>query len=183
MSIIKDTLHPSGYNDIDLYPKTSADQVEGLNERIAEIVPEFISGDINCPYPIGGICFMDNENSPSAYFANTAWEKIEDVFLLGSGSNHMLGDTGGSENAVVVLHGHSIYEYVSSDDFVESQISRGRSIVHVNDSSHNIYFSAGNAMPKTANNFLAAGTNNEGESGVGKNMPPYKTVNIWKRIA
>ena len=59
-------------------------------------------------YPVGSIYTSVNSTNPGTLFAGTTWQPIEDTFLLAAGTNHSAGSTGGSEDAVVPYHRHSV---------------------------------------------------------------------------
>ncbi len=124
-------------------------------------------------YPVGSIYMSVNNTSPSTLFGGT-WEQIKDTFLLASGDTYANGTTGGSADAVVVTHNHTTYEtYVLATS--GSGVSRNST--------------AGTTGTKVSNLLQSADTvlrneiQNAGESGTGKNMPPYLTVFVWKRTA
>ena len=119
------------------------------------------SGNIQS-YPIGSIYQSTSATSPSSLFGGT-WEQIKDVFLLAAGDTYKAGSTGGSADAVVVEHKHTFATLVASE------------------------LGSAYSSPTTANNYSeirqSADTNTTGVSGVGKNMPPYLTVYMWRRVA
>ena len=128
---------------------------------------------IDVIYPVGSIYMSVNSVNPSTLFGGT-WEQIEDKFLLASGTSYSNGETGGSEDAVVVTHTHSTVEkYILT--------TSGRAVTRNS--------TAGTTGTKVSNLLKSddvVGRNtieNTGTSGVGKNMPPYLAVNIWKRTA
>ena len=61
---------------------------------------------IDIVYPVGSIYMSVNTLSPSVLFGFGVWERIEDKFLLGSGTTYENGSTGGSADAVIVSHSH-----------------------------------------------------------------------------
>lgn len=119
------------------------------------------SGDIQS-YPINSIYLSLSSTKPGSLFGGT-WEQIKDVFLLSAGNTYHAGLTGGSADAVVVEHKHTFATLVASET------------------------GANYTFPATANNYSeirqSADTYTTGVSGVGKNMPPYLVVYMWKRIA
>ena len=124
-------------------------------------------------YPIGSIYMSINETNPSELFGGT-WVQIEDRFLLACGTKHNNGETGGSEDAVVVTHTHStVQKYVLTTS--GGPVTRNST--------------AGTTGTKVSNLLKSddvIGRNtieNTGTSGVGKNMPPYLAVYCWVRIA
>ena len=147
---------------------------------------------IDVVYPVGSIYMSVNTSNPSTLFPNTIWEKIEDRFLLSSGSTYSSGSTGGSKDAVVVKHNHtqnahhhstdSGYSYLVSDVNVAINGTK-RSFPSTGTSANFVYSSNGGSINEKTNTANTTATNNEtGVSGTDKNMPPYLVVNIWKRI-
>ena len=136
---------------------------------------------IDVIYPVGSIYMSVNTSDPSTLFPNTTWEKIENKFLLGSGSSYTSGATGGSKDAVVVSHSHTF--------------GTNKAVPIIN-SSDNWGYSGKRKMQYTTGDFYypysekntdgigeLTNTTSTGSSGTGKNMPPYLVVNIWKRTA
>lgn len=135
--------------------------VSGTNIKTINGQSVLGSGDIKS-YPIGSIYISASSATPGSLFGGT-WEQIKDVFLLSAGNTYHAGLTGGSADAVVVEHAHTFATLVASE------------------------LGGNYTSPATANNYSeirqSADTNTTGESGVGKNMPPYLVVYMWKRIA
>ena len=144
------------------------------------------SGDIPIleSYPVGSIYLSTFSTSPSSLFGGT-WEQIKDVFLLAAGDTYTAGSTGGSANAVVVRHGG----HVRPSDVSSGNIATADWEVAPN--SSNSYFmnidklsayGDRRAFTKEFGNEVGFRTLYKGESGTGKNMPPYLTVYMWERI-
>ena len=133
-----------------------------------------INNLIDVVYPVGSIYMSVNTVSPSILFGFGVWEKIEDKFLLASGTTYENGSTGGSPDAVVVSHNHSYArKYVLTTD--------GEGVDRVSTAGQ-----TGTKVPNLLQSNEAIYRNeikNTGEDGTGKNMPPYLAVNIWKRTA
>lgn len=55
-------------------------------------------------YPVGSIYTSVNSVSPDTFLGGT-WERIQDTFLLASGTSHAPGTTGGSESQQVSVSG------------------------------------------------------------------------------
>ena len=115
-------------------------------------------------YPIGSIYLSVNDTSPASLFGGT-WEKIQDRFLLASGSSYSLGATGGEKEHTLTInempshnHGTQIYEMTSGGS---------------SNAASWIYW----------NHFEGASTGKAGGSQPHNNMPPYLVVNVWKRIS
>lgn len=113
------------------------------------------------PHPVGSVYISVDNTSPASLFGGT-WEQIKDVFLLAAGNTYTIGATGGSADAVVVSHKHTFATLVATQ------------------------VGGGYTSPATANDYSeirqTAETNSTGVSGVGKNMPPYLVVGVWKRV-
>lgn len=141
------------------------------------------SGDIQL-YPVGSIYLSTFSTSLSSLFGGT-WEQIKDVFLLAAGDTYTAGSTGGSANAVVVRHGG----HVRPSDIDSGSIATADWEVAPN-SSNSYYMhidklnAYGDRRPfaKEFGNEVGFRTLYKGESGTGKNMPPYLTVYMWERI-
>lgn len=133
-------------------------------------------------YPVGRIYISVNETSPASLFGGT-WEQIKDCFLLGAGGSYELGSTGGeathklTEDELPALRGtinvhggengsnywNPVGVFAGSQT-VDKYIKVSGSTLTSASSITGLDFSAGNDMPHN-------------------NMPPWKAVNIWKRVA
>lgn len=84
---------------------------ERLNAPSIRAVNEALGNKWETIYPIGSIYMSVNNLNPSEVFGGT-WEQIKDKFLLSSGDNYDLGDTGGEAThtltaAELPSHNHS----------------------------------------------------------------------------
>ena len=127
-------------------------------------------------YPVGSIYMSVNSTSPQTLFGGT-WEQIKDKFLLSSGDTYNNGSTGGSADAVVVSHDHNIYDGYNFVGKLQSNSATNKRVSVPTSGSNYAYVSSTSVF----GNFGA--TKSSGESGTGKNMPPYLVVNVWKRTA
>lgn len=176
-------------------------------DKLNTFVTNVINRDVpNKIYPIGSIYMSINSTNPSELFGGE-WERIQDTFLLASGSAYANGSTGGSANAVVVKHNHTqnphnhtqnAHHHSADTDhnFVEAHKNANMGLTSkraMNYTSGDYYYmySRGtgsiNDSPSTTNttatNQQQTATNQEsGVDGTGKNMPPYLAVYVWKRI-
>ena len=145
---------------------------------------------VDVVYPVGSIYMSVNSTSPATLFGGT-WQKIEDKFLLASGTNYTNGDTGGSADAVVVEHTHTQNAHTHDayySAFVESSqnlgITEKWNVTHTSGSSGFVYSNLSPTLNRSTHTASTTATNqNAGESGTNKNMPPYLVVNVWKRTA
>lgn len=165
-------------------------------------------GSALAAYPVGSIYMSVNNTSPATLFGGT-WEQLQNRFLLGAGSSYTAGDTGGSANAIIPYHRHSVsavsdaitggsHHHPPSNDnnFLTTTATSTNSSQYATSSSSGRYafYASGSGMyARTANtkneththNLPAHNTNYAGESGntTGANMPPYLVVYMWKRTA
>ena len=114
-------------------------------------------------YPVGSIYQTEN----TAFDPNTTWGgtwvKIEGKFLLGSSSSHVVGTTGGEETHKLTVnempsHGHQVWHLGTTSGGNDGWVGTGGS-------------------------WSGRETGSKGGDQPHNNMPPYYTVNIWKRTA
>lgn len=156
---------------------------------------------IDLIYPIGSVFITVNNVNPKTYLPNTNWELIEDRFLLGAGSTYTAGATGGSADAVVVKHNHTITQNVGGTiDYHLNGVIFGSGYTNAPGAvSGNITLNQN--YNSAIGNWSSSGDNQRGrnvgavfeipnlsmadagtDTGIGKNMPPYLVVYMWKRI-
>ena len=120
MSIIKETLHPTGYDNVDLYPKTSVDQVEGLDERVGEITADYVLQNYGengtCPFAIGMYVYLNSDTNPASIYPNTGWVRITGRFLYGCSDNE-IGTEGGYADPILIIHQHRVSTIVSKSGY------------------------------------------------------------------
>lgn len=148
---------------------------------------------IDTIYPVGSIYMSVDSTSPATLFGGT-WSQIEDTFLLAAGSSYSAGSTGGSADAVIVQHNHTQNQHRHQPDdsnlrFLTGDFNNiGRKQLGSGGTSRGYGWTT---TSTSSNDALSADSytdyktptiSTEGESGAGKNMPPYLTVYVWKRI-
>ena len=183
-----------------------SEECKTLYGKLNSFVTKVINRDVpNKIYPVGSIYMSVNSTNPSELFGGE-WERIQDTFLLASGSAYANGSTGGSADAVVVKHNHTQNPHNHTqnghshtpgtdrmfmtaptgsgwNEVAGSNISgSGYHYVATQDkSNYNVYVQGSGSA--TATNQQQTATNQEsGVDGTGKNMPPYLAVYVWKRI-
>lgn len=132
-----------------------------------------LNGIIDAIYPVGSIYMSVNNTDPSVLFGGT-WEQIEDKFLLASGSTYAAGSTGGEATHTLSVdempsHGHTVMYYGSSGN--------------VGSWGYNYTSGAGRGKWSGSTEPNTSGISLEGGSQAHNNMPPYLSVNVWKRTA
>lgn len=128
-------------------------------------------------YPVGSVYISFSNTSPAKLFGG-AWEKIEGKFLLGTSVTHVLGTTGGEEKHLTTLsemphHGHGVPHgpYDSSLSGVKPGVNwRAKSAEDTGPNAESEYYYYPDTM-------LVGGNQPH------NNMPPYVSVNMWKRVS
>lgn len=147
-------------------------------------------------HPVGSLYWSSNPTNPGSLFGGT-WVQIKDKFILAAGDTYKNGATGGSADAVVVSHTHSIPKLSGSTDsagihqhgitpFAIPVVTQGATYRYVGGSNDggfgtipwNTNKDGAHTHTVTTN---ASTTGSQGVSGTGKNMPPYETYYCWKR--
>lgn len=121
-------------------------------------------------FPIGHIFISTSSTSPASTFGGT-WEQIKDKFLLAAGDTYSANTTGGSANAVVVSHQHIGINWDNETNITLDNTNTANAPYYRFD------------YGRTSKTQMAINTSFAGESGTGKNMPPYITVYMWKRVS
>ena len=131
-------------------------------------------------YTIGCVHITTNSVNPSNYF-DGEWERIQDTFLLASGTTYENGSTGGSATVTltasqsgVPAHNHT---YAHTDTtYKANTTSRKPGTATAANYVTSITGTANNTT-KTSNNNTAANASQAHE-----NMPPYLAVYMWERV-
>lgn len=187
------------YNETTLYG--SAQSVRGAFARVNNIVGDG-SALISRIYPVGSIYMSVNDTNPATLFGGE-WERIQDTFLLASGTNHLNGSTGGEETHSHTTAGHTL------------TVSEMPSHTHAQNAHyHTGIYNSGGTQVKGGSDYCQSGStsgvgsgskatstlhtanttatnkntgggqaHSHGNTGTSSNMPPYLAVNVWKRIA
>lgn len=170
----------------------SDDNVISATGGGGESDPTFTMNDV---YPVGSLYMSTNGTSPETLFGGT-WERLEDRFILASGNTYSEGETGGSANATVVSHTHTQAAHRhapgggESYGFASYKVGSGiaRTRAKVDSSGRWTFMNTGSSAANSGlefwrhTNYVTPTINSAGSSGVGKNMPPYIAVNVWKRL-
>lgn len=154
-------------------------------------------------HPVGSLYWSSNPTNPGSLFGGT-WTQIKDKFILAAGDTYKNGATGGSADAVVVSHTHSIPKLSGTatggnHNHVMQATGKGYDFTYyatgvasgnwatVPTLSKVTPWNWNNATGDSGNLGMtvttdASTTGSQGVSGAGKNMPPYETYYCWKRI-
>jgi len=149
--------------------------------------------------PIGGIVMWSG--SVSEISTLTGWElcdgvdgrpDLRDRFIVGAGSNYNPNDTGGSADAVVVEHNHDIRDGLNDEGHSHGLSGRAlppdlasdinaalANIIDDDWQGDSVNSVEGQASPNLTNIAVL----DRGESGVGKNLPPYYALAFIIRVS
>lgn len=150
--------------------------------KLNTFVTKVINRDVpNKVYPIGSIYMSVNSTNPSELFGGE-WERIQDRFLLASGTTYENGSTGGSATVTLTAsqsglpaHSHKYQDYNTTYTLKTTNRKPGTSTAVAYGTS---LTAGGGATERTSSNNTAANA-----SASHENMPPYLTVYMWKRTA
>lgn len=131
-------------------------------------------------YPVGSIYMSVNSADPGTLFGGS-WERIQDRFLLASGSTYGAGNTGGSAKATLPSHTHTL----GSGNYQLWVAKKGSGSTEPgNQISGDAKYYAAAKGGSTSNYKWIASVDSNGVSDVSQaNMPPYLAVYVWKRIS
>lgn len=146
---------------------------------------------LNMFYPVGSYY----ETSNTSFDPNTAWGgtwvlETAGKFHLSAGTGYTAGSTGGSADAIVPSHKHSVSKVTGAITGGAHTHDIANRSVYGGSSNYMALYKGGTgtstnaALSKTHTHDLPAhNTDYEGTSGTGANMPPYIAVNRWHRTA
>ena len=145
-------------------------------------------------YPVGSIYLsLSTSFDPNSTFGGT-WERISNAFLYASENGQGVGSTGGSADAVVVEHNHtqnahnhgagSGMEFITASSGTNFALYAKHGLPTTTGSYCTMYASSQGTVNEPTATADATATNvKTGVDGTAKNMPPFLTVNMWKRTA
>ncbi|MGP1419698.1 MAG: phage baseplate protein [Sphaerochaetaceae bacterium] len=166
---------------------SNAAGIPAFRSLMADDIPQLPRGKIADLYPVGAVYLSVSSTSPASLFGGT-WEPLSGRFLMGAGAGYDAGAIGGSADAVVVSHGHTfagVNRTGTASGFPAYPASSGSGVLSIARIS-SINGRGGSLLPTWSINFSMTPEGSisaSGESGAGKNMPPYLAVYMWKRIA
>jgi hypothetical protein len=177
----------------------SATTNDRTNAPSIHAVREAVNNNWLSIYPIGSIYMNVNDVNPSTIFGGT-WEKIEGKFLLSSSNSHATGTTGGAETfdytPTGTIGGHSL---TVEELAIHYHVTRPMKAININDgtgTARGVYgWDDQAASTRSENAYDGASPSQQTAIGKAHNhsftgtaatinkMPPYITVNVWKRTA
>ena len=136
-------------------------------------------------YPIGAVYISINSSFNPNVTLGGAWVKIENKFLLASGSR-AIGVIGGEENVTLSVnqipsHNHDRGNMNITGKFGTRSTAFEGAFYEYSKSVFNSYGSAGVGTAFSADRAWSGRTGGTGGGQSHNNMPPYIVVDIWKR--
>lgn len=116
----------------------------------------------NLVYPVGSVYISFNNTNPSILFGGT-WTQIKDRFLLASGNTYGLESTGGQSKVTLDLPNYQYRVWNTDANNSDNDISRYWQPEGTN-------YGLGSVYTRNKNKAFDI-------------MPPYLTVNMWRRTA
>ncbi len=155
-----------------------AQEAQVASQQALDKINDSVHGSISLSaYPIGSIYLSISDTSPALLFGGT-WEKIKNKFLVGAGEEYSIGTQGGSS-----YHTHGLTQAYAKTAFIGGQ---GAAIIgsYVNRGDTYSYdaqkYVFGTSATSSPTNYY---TELDGYTDEATNIPPYLTVNMWKRIS
>lgn len=143
-------------------------------------------------YPVGSFYITASNTNPGTLFKGT-WEKIENKFLLASGSSYVNGTTGGTteHSHTMGAHTHGLGDEGFACIDMSTQYINQRELSSGVSYTQNFRKTvSGSAVDKTevrpygtALGGRTQGMSSSVNTGATTVLPPYLAVNVWKRTA
>ena len=131
-------------------------------------------------YPIGSVHITTNGVNPSSYF-DGEWERIQDTFLLASGTTYENGSTGGSATVTLTASQSGLPAHNHTYPHTDTTYKLNTTNRKPGTSTAVAY---GTSITATANNTTKTSNNNNTKDATEShnNMPPYLAVYMWERV-
>lgn len=128
-------------------------------------------------YPVGSVYSSTVSTNPNTLFGFGTWVAYAaGRVMVGNGGGFSAGSTGGSADAIVVSHTHSVTDPTHTHTYNVTTNVAGGPPVNFNGTSQ--YTSATTGAASTGISIDSAGS-----SGTNANLQPYIVVYMWNRTA
>lgn len=164
-------------------PTAPTQDISNNSTRLATTA--FVKAALQILYPIGSIYTSVVSTNPNTLFGFGTWVAFgagKTIVGLDSGdaSFDTVKETGGSKNAVVVSHTHSITDPGHSHTFPVYNVDQTNVGARVPANG----FDTGQSASITVESATTSiSINSTGSSGTNANLPPYIVVFMWERTA
>jgi hypothetical protein len=134
----------------------------------------FVTNVAATSFPSGGIIMWSGSiaSIPAGWYlcnGSNGTPDLRDRFIVGAGSTYSVAGTGGSKDAIVVSHSHSINDPSHSHGYYRSYENQG--IRYTDHSGQDTY--EGWVYNDTGASTTGISVNSAGSSGTNANLPPY----------
>lgn len=143
-----------------------------------ELFVRNIHGIAKLIYPVGSIYMSMNPTDPAILFGGT-WERIEDTFLLASGST-FAPDTTGGEASHELSASHKHIAPVGSNSSRLGLVSVNGTVSGGN--GKNFQTTPYDSSGTLSSNITLGYTSNADIKATIPTLPPYMTVYMWRRL-
>ena len=123
-------------------------------------------------HPVGCYYTSDKPTDPHELFGGT-WEPIQDTFLWCAGPKHAAGTTGGEETHTLVINEMPLHSH---------RYNRLPQSYANTDNTQNIQANFAESVRRSSNTEYVQ-TESTGGNQPHNNMPPFRSVYCWHRIA
>lgn len=140
----------------------------------------FVQAALAAMYPVGSIYTnVSDSTSPATLFGFGTWVALEGVTVYGRSSTDTTfgtaGSTGGSKDAIVVNHTHSITDPGHTHSTLSSANGAGN--------TGGSFLNNNGGSFATASATTGISISSTGSSATNANLPPYIVAYMWKRTA
>ena len=159
------------------YAQEVADRANAKADTALQKVNDSEAGQVTLSaYPVGSIYISTNETSPAVLFGGT-WEKIEDRFLLGSGSR-FAGQTGGKISYRLIACIGAVNSTTSALSYAATTAPSMPTSLY----PYSLSATLDSTPVSTVNHGTMVVDSDTSNDQVTSIIPPYEVVNIWKRM-
>lgn len=139
-----------------------------LNDKVGTTIEDLAKNfeSISCVWPIGAVLISTRSDNPSTYLGGT-WQQIQGRMLIGQSPDFPAGTTGGEKEHTLTVNEMPSHDHKLRIESQGGGEDIGLSFKHEANAS---YTNSGHI-------------NYTGGGAAHNNMPPYKSVYIWERVA
>lgn len=164
---------------------TGASSASGARTNLGLDYTTIATQIIGSIYPVGSIYTnATNSTNPATLLGFGTWAAFGSArVLIGDGGGFTAGSTGGSADAIVVSHTHSITDSGHTHVFDGGNFTASGNIFQATSGSLGSAISATSTGSIRSATTGITGTNSTGSSGTNANLQPYVVVYMWRRTA